>query len=119
MSAGPSGNHTAALKWVVLALASELANHVRPVELLKRGNAMVAIAEANDVPIEAVIEWIHRRTPGKEWSAAEFRSYAHAIADTLQAVARIQGVPWICGSCGAVFEEREKLNQHLCRRAAR
>jgi len=63
----------AALAWVRRALCEELRDP--PEELAQRAENLVAIAEHYQVPIEALIKWIHIRSYGKQWSAAEWRRW--------------------------------------------
>ena len=67
--------HTAALDWTTRALREEL-----PAEdassIASRAETLTAIAAAEGIPIDVLIQWIHTRIKGKEWSAAEWRRFS-------------------------------------------
>lgn len=66
-----------ALATVIYALESEAS--AKSDDLRNHAEALIAIADANDVRIEALLAWIHTRTPGKEWSLAEWRGFCAAV----------------------------------------
>lgn len=66
--------HIAALDWAKRALSDELPDE-DPASIADRADTLTAIAAAQGVRIEVLIEWIHTRVPGKEWSAAEWRGF--------------------------------------------
>ena len=67
--------HTAALNWATRALSDELPDK-DPSRIADRADMLTAIAAAQGIPIEVLIEWIHTRVPGKEWSGEEWRRFA-------------------------------------------
>ncbi len=62
----------AAVDWARRALADELREQP---DLTARAENLVAIAEHFDIPIEALIKWIHTPALGKRWTAAEWRRW--------------------------------------------
>jgi rubrerythrin len=110
----------AALDWVRRALADETREDT-PMTTT-RAEGLVAIAEANGVPIEALVEWIYVSTPTKQWTGAEFRrwceSYKALEAELARKVAEEPGRKlcprcanhpasrygddWVCPGCGVV-----------------
>jgi hypothetical protein len=67
--------HTAALSWVRLALSEELPDEDAG-SVAARAEVLTAIAAAEGVPIEVLIQWIHTRVPEKTWSADEWRGFS-------------------------------------------
>lgn len=63
----------AAIDWAARSLAHEL-NEPTPL-CEDRAETLVAIAEHYGVPDDVLIAWIHATADGKEWSAAEFRTW--------------------------------------------
>jgi inhibitor of KinA sporulation pathway (predicted exonuclease) len=63
----------ASLDWVRRALAEELRDNSPT--MTTRAENLVAIAEYYQIPIEALIRWIHTRAPRKQWTAAEWRRW--------------------------------------------
>jgi hypothetical protein len=76
-----SGNpQRAALEWVKRSLfAEDPSVDVSQAENLARG--LIALAEQRAVPIEILVEWIHRT---KIWTLAEFRGFAFLYASALR-----------------------------------
>jgi peptide subunit release factor 1 (eRF1) len=68
----------AAQDWASRALAEENPS----ADTWERAESLLAIAEANSIPIEDLITWIRTPSPGKQYSAAEFRGFCVAyVAD--------------------------------------
>lgn len=110
--------HETAVDWARRALAEELPGDA---SVDTRAENLVAIAERYAIPIEALIKWIHLRSPEKGWTAAEwtgwcdkYRAAAHELAQRMlashelcprchaQLVEGSQG-RLRCGQCGEVF----------------
>jgi hypothetical protein len=53
--------------------------------------ALVAIARLNDVPLQALLFWIHDRHPRKEWTTTAWASWAAKYAITAKAVESAKG----------------------------
>ena len=66
--------HTAALNWASRALSEELPKEDAS-SITTRAETLTAIAAAEGVPIEVLIQWIHTRAPGKLWSDDEWRRF--------------------------------------------
>jgi hypothetical protein len=49
-----------------------------------RAEMLTAIAAAEGVPIEVLIQWIHTRVPGKIWSGEEWRSVSGKYSRTVR-----------------------------------
>jgi hypothetical protein len=45
---------------------------------------LTAIAAAEGVPIEVLIQWIHTRVPGKLWSGEEWRRFSAKYSQTVR-----------------------------------
>jgi hypothetical protein len=45
---------------------------------------LTAIAAAEGVPIEVLIQWIHTRVPGKIWSGEEWRRVSAKYSQTVR-----------------------------------
>lgn len=67
--------HTAALNWTSRALSEELPDEEAS-SITTRAEMLTAIAAAEGVPIEVLIQWIHTRVPGKIWSGDEWRRFS-------------------------------------------
>jgi hypothetical protein len=67
--------HTAALNWATRTLTDELPDE-DPSSIADRADMLTAIVAAEGIPIEVLIEWIHTRVPGKEWSGEEWRRFS-------------------------------------------
>jgi len=63
----------AALDWTRRALADEIRES--DALLSTRAENLVAIAEHYEIPIEALVKWIHTPARGKRWTAAEWRRW--------------------------------------------
>ena len=66
--------HAAALNWASRALGEELPDEDAS-SIITRAEMLTAIAAAEGVPIEVLIQWIHARVPGKLWSGDEWRRF--------------------------------------------
>jgi hypothetical protein len=73
--------HAAAIDWASRALRDEL-----PAEeassIATRAEMLCAIAAAEGIPIEVLIQWIHTRAPGKSWSDEEWRRFSAQYSKT-------------------------------------
>ena len=49
-----------------------------------RAEMLTAIAAAEGVPIEVLIQWIHTRVPGKIWSGEEWRRFSAKYSQTVR-----------------------------------
>ena len=77
--------HKAALDWASRALSEELpAEDIDSIAM--RAEMLTAIAAAEGVPIEVLIQWIHTRIPGKQWSGDEWRRFSAKYAQTIRTV---------------------------------
>lgn len=100
----------AALEWVEAVIREQLPAEQQPREL---ASSLCAIAENQEVPIEAVVQWLNYQQMGKEFSPAAFARWASNYADLAAQVLRrarqcaecgselevIEG-RWFCASCG-------------------
>ncbi len=77
--------HAAANDWATRALREELPEKEAG-SIATRAEMLTAIAAAEGVPIEVLIEWIHTRVPGKEWSGREWRRFSAKYSGTMRAV---------------------------------
>jgi hypothetical protein len=75
--------HTAALNWASRALSEELPEE-RASSLARQAEILTAIAAAEGVPIEVLIQWIHTRVPDKRWSADEWRGFSAKYSKTVR-----------------------------------
>jgi hypothetical protein len=75
--------HAAALEWASRALQEELPEE-RASEIARQAEILCAIAAAEGVPIEVLIEWIHTRVPGKSWSGEEWRRFSAKYSKAAQ-----------------------------------
>ncbi len=71
--AKPADPREASVDWVRRSLSEELRDDSASVKT--RAENLVAILEANQLPIDLLILWIHQPAPGKAWSGAEFRRF--------------------------------------------
>jgi hypothetical protein len=67
--------HAAALDWVGRALSNEQPDEEAS-SIATRAAMLTAIAAAEGVPIEVLIQWIHTRIAGKTWSGDEWRRFS-------------------------------------------
>lgn len=74
----------ASLRWVAERLELMLPEENRS-ELAGRAEVFVTIAEQYRVPIEALIEWIDRKAPEKQWSAVEWRRFCELYRQVVEA----------------------------------
>ena len=74
----------ASLHWVAARLALVLPEISLP-RLEEHAEALVLIAEQYSVPMEALIEWIDREEPSKQWAATEWRSFCELYCSVAQA----------------------------------
>lgn len=72
----------AALDWTRRALADEI-RESEPL-LATRAENLVAIAEYHDIPVEALVKWIHTPARGKRWTAAEWRRWCEKYREAAQ-----------------------------------
>jgi hypothetical protein len=75
--------HLAALDWTGRALSEELPNEEAS-SIATRAEMLTAIAAAEGVPIEVLIQWIHTRVPGKIWSGEEWRRFSAKYSRTVR-----------------------------------
>jgi hypothetical protein len=100
--------HTAALEWITRALTAELP-HEDAGNIQHRAETLAAIAAAEGIPVEVLIEWIHIRHRGKNWSPAEWRSFSAKYAQTVRALLAAHGDPRdfaICRHCRSHIAQR-------------
>ena len=76
-----------ALHQVADALAAELG--IDAPLLIEQAENLIAIAVEHEISVEHVRQWIHYRTPDKEWTTAEFRRWARRYHDTNAELQRI------------------------------
>jgi hypothetical protein len=67
-----------ALRCVEDALLEEIPQ-AHLAELQARAAGLVAIAEANGLPVETLCAWIHEPADEKEWSLEEFENFCRAV----------------------------------------
>jgi hypothetical protein len=73
----------ASIDWVKRALSEEIGERaVTGEELVQWAENLVAIAEHYGVAIEDLVQWIHFRSPLKEWTAAEWRRWCEKYVET-------------------------------------
>ena len=72
------------LHWVAERLALMRPDEDRS-DLAGRAEALVTIAERYRVPVEALIEWIDRKAPDKQWSAVEWRRFCELYRRVVEA----------------------------------
>jgi hypothetical protein len=93
-------------------------------ELLERAEALVAIAEHYDVPIQPVLlQWCHYRAPGKQWSGEEWTRYCLKYVESRTALEERghnvdETEPWTparCGHCEAWITSHAQAAAHHCR----
>jgi hypothetical protein len=75
--------HIAALDWTRRALDEELPDEEAS-SIAPRAEMLTAIAAAEGVPIEVLIQWIHTRVPGKIWSGEEWRRFSAKYSRTVR-----------------------------------
>ena len=75
--------HTAALNWASRALGEELPEEESS-SIATRAEMLCAIAAAEGVPIEVLIQWIHTRVAGKIWSDEEWRRFSAKCSRTVR-----------------------------------
>jgi hypothetical protein len=75
--------HSAALDWTRQALGEELPDEEAS-SIATRAEMLTAIAAAEGVPIEALIQWVHTRVPGKIWSGEEWRRFSAKYSRTVR-----------------------------------
>ena len=75
--------HLAALDRTRRALSEELPNEEAS-SIATRAEMLTAIAAAEGVPIEVLIQWIHTRVPGEIWSGEEWRSVSAKYSRTVR-----------------------------------
>ena len=71
-----------------LARALEIATGASPSDVFERAETFHCIMTNYDVPLESAMEWIHTRTPAKEYSGVEFRAFCRTYADERAAARR-------------------------------
>lgn len=72
----------ASIDWVKRSLSEEMGEQAVTAEgLLQWAENLVAIAEHYEVAIEDLVQWIHYRSPLKEWTAAEWRRWCESYVD--------------------------------------
>jgi hypothetical protein len=77
--------HAAAIDWASRALSDELPDKEAS-SIATRAEMLCAIAAAEGIPIEVLIQWIHTRAPGKSWSGEEWRRFSAKYGETANAV---------------------------------
>ena len=75
--------HIAALDWTRRVLSEELPDEEAG-SIAARAEMLTAIAAAEGVPIEVLIQWIHTRVPGKIWSGEEWRRFSAKYSRTVR-----------------------------------
>ncbi len=88
--------HAAALDWAGRALREELPEKEAD-SIGTRAEMLCAIAAAEGVPIEVLIEWIHTRIPGKSWSGEEWRKFSAKYSEASR-VAEARPFHFSCSS---------------------
>jgi predicted RNA-binding Zn-ribbon protein involved in translation (DUF1610 family) len=112
----------AAVGWVQRALTEVLKSDSD--EIRTRAENLVAIAEEYRVPVQPVLlQWVHLRVPGKEWSGDEWTRYCGKYNETRAALealgnAAIDETVWTptrCPSCSELIETEPAALTHRCR----
>jgi hypothetical protein len=64
-----------------LAMPRHTDAHTDAHQVREHAEALIAIAEENEVRVESLLAWIHTSVPGKEWSLAEWRNWCALYRD--------------------------------------
>jgi hypothetical protein len=107
-----------------IAHALQEACKIEDVEQAKaRAESLIAVAESFSVPVEGdgLLQWIYYKSPGKEWSVAEWRrwceKYTQAVHELNERHASAEAGWQIanCGHCGERLVTASAARAHRCR----
>jgi NADH pyrophosphatase NudC (nudix superfamily) len=106
-------NHAALEETVKQALRHEFPQVDEPA-LADRAQGLTAIAEAFDMRIGRLLQWIHTRIPGKQWSGQELTRYCQQLENDRKALAEKHRALDICPECGTPFYDAQAAAAHVC-----